>query len=93
MQNTVPLYELEKRMDRFHAYMDRKNPDWEFTAIFGKVNLYYFTGTMQDGVLLIPRDENAVFWVRNSYSRALDESLLKTYGRWEVSVMLQENQS
>ncbi len=77
MQNIVPLYELEKRMTRFHAYMDRKNPDWEFTAIFGKVNLYYFTGTMQDGVLLIPRDEAAVFWVRNSYSRALDESLFK----------------
>jgi len=74
MQNNVPLFELENRMTRFHAHMDCKNPDWEYTAIFGKVNLYYFTGTMQDGVLLIPRDEDAVFWVRNSYSRALDES-------------------
>ncbi len=77
MQNNVPLFELENRMTRFHAHMDRKNPDWEYAAIFGKVNLYYFTGTMQDGVLLIPRDEDAVFWVRNNYSRALDESLFK----------------
>jgi Xaa-Pro aminopeptidase len=77
MQNNVPLFELENRMTRFHAHMDCKNPDWEYTAIFGKVNLYYFTGTMQDGVLLIPRDEDAVFWVRNSYSRALDESNFK----------------
>ncbi len=77
MQNNVPLFELENRMARFHAHMDCKNPDWEYTAIFGKVNLYYFTGTMQDGVLLIPRDEDAVFWVRNSYTRALDESNFK----------------
>ncbi len=61
-------------MVRFHKHMDCKTPDWEYTAIFGKVNLYYFTGTMQDGVLLIPRNEDAVFWVRNRYSRALDES-------------------
>jgi Xaa-Pro aminopeptidase len=57
--------------------MDAKNPDWEFTAVFGKVNLYYFTGTMQDAVLLIPRDGDAEFWIRNSYERALDESNFK----------------
>lgn len=77
MQNNVPFFELENRMNRFHSHMDCKKPDWEYTAIFGKVNLYYFTGTMQDGVLLIPRDEDAVFWVRNSYTRALDESNFK----------------
>jgi Xaa-Pro aminopeptidase len=54
--------------------MDEECPDWEMTAIFGKVNQYYFTGTMQDGVLLIPRDGEAVFWVRQSVERALDES-------------------
>lgn len=74
MQNNVPLAELENRMSRFHAQMDNKYPDWEYAAIFGKVNLYYFTGTMQDGVLLIPKRDEPVFWVRNSYSRALDES-------------------
>jgi Xaa-Pro aminopeptidase len=30
---------------------------------------------MQDGMLIIPRDDNATFWVRRSYERALDESL------------------
>ncbi len=54
--------------------MGRDNPDWETAAIFGKINLYYFTGTMQDGLLHIPRDDDAVFWVRRSYERALDES-------------------
>ncbi|MDD2473393.1 MAG: M24 family metallopeptidase, partial [Methanoculleus sp.] len=43
-------------------------------AIFGRVNQFYLTGTMQDGVLLIPRDGEAVLRVRRSFERALDES-------------------
>lgn len=62
-------------MDRFIARMDTDNPGWECAVLFGRINLYYFTGTMQDGMLLIPRDREAVFWVRRSYERALHESL------------------
>jgi Xaa-Pro dipeptidase len=56
--------------------MDRDSPGWEMAAIFGRVNLYYFTGTVQDGVLLIRPYCDPVFWVRRSYERALDESPL-----------------
>jgi Xaa-Pro aminopeptidase len=55
--------------------MDADNPGWEMAVIFSKINLYYFTGTMQDGMLLIPRNDKAVLWVRRSYERAMDESL------------------
>jgi Xaa-Pro dipeptidase len=75
MKAQVPLDELATRMDRFRAAMTSANPDWEIAAVVGKVNLYYFTGTMQDGLLLIPRQDEAVFWVRRSYERAVDESL------------------
>lgn len=75
MITQVPLTELQTRMQRFRAEMDATSPDWEIVAIFGKINLYYFTGTMQDGVLLIPRQDEAVFWVRRSFERAKDESL------------------
>nr|WP_330217444.1 Xaa-Pro peptidase family protein [Methanosphaerula palustris] len=61
-------------MSRFRTQMDKNHPDWEIVAILGKVDLYYFTGTIQDGILLIPRNDEAVFWVRQSYERALDES-------------------
>lgn len=71
----VPLHELEGRLEGFRIRMERDNPGWELAAIFGRINLYYFTGTMQDGVLLIPGDGEPVFWVRRSYQRALDESL------------------
>ena len=62
-------------MKRFRARMDAENPNWELAAFFGRVNQYYFTGTMQDSVLLVPRDGDAAFWVRRSFERAGDESL------------------
>lgn len=75
MKKQVPLTELDTRMSRFRAKMEATSPGWEMAVIFSKVNLYYFTGTMQEGMLLIPREDEAVFWVRRSYERALDESL------------------
>jgi len=75
MQIRVPIKELNSRIERFRKQMDRDHPDWQLTAVFSKINLYYFTGTMQEGVLFIPRFEEAVFWVRRSYERAAEESL------------------
>ncbi|MDD1709425.1 MAG: Xaa-Pro peptidase family protein [Methanoregulaceae archaeon] len=75
MQGKVPRSELRDRMNRFKALMDKDNPDWELSVIFGNINTYYFTGTMQDGVLLIPNDGEAEYWVRRSIDRARDESL------------------
>lgn len=74
MHRQVPARELHDRMDRFCDRMDTENPGWEIAALFGKVNLYYFTGTIQDGVLLIRDNRDAVFWVRRSYERAIKES-------------------
>jgi Xaa-Pro aminopeptidase len=71
----VPASELTARLARFRAEMDRRSPGWSLAAITEKINLYYFTGTIQDGLLLIPRDGEAVFWVRKSYERARCESL------------------
>ncbi|HVP96483.1 Xaa-Pro peptidase family protein [Methanoregula sp.] len=70
----VPAHELLTRMARFRDRMDRDHPDWESAGITGKINLYYFTGTIQDGLLFIPRDGEAVFWVRRSFERATAES-------------------
>jgi Xaa-Pro dipeptidase len=71
----VPLTELDDRLKRFRTRMDKTRPGWELAAITAKIPLYYFTGTMQDGLLLIPQDGAAVFWVRQSFERAVDESL------------------
>ncbi|MBZ2165800.1 M24 family metallopeptidase [Methanobacterium spitsbergense] len=73
----TPVKELENRMERFRTLMDEFNPEWEIAVIFSKINLYYFTGTMQEGMLIIPRNKEATFWVRRSYERALNESLFQ----------------
>ncbi|NLP13318.1 MAG: aminopeptidase P family protein [Clostridium sp.] len=75
MITKTPISELNSRMERFRAVMDECNPGWEMAVVFSKVNLYYFTGTMPEGMLLIPRDDEAVLWVRRSFERAQDESL------------------
>ena len=69
----VPAGELEARLEKFRHLMDEMHPGWEMAAVNHKVAMYYFTGTMQDGVLLI-RPQDAVFWVRRSFERACNES-------------------
>lgn len=74
MNKKVPLSELQNRMKRFRDKMSEINPDWELAVIISKVNQYYFAGTMQDGMILIPREQEAEYWVRRSFQRAVDES-------------------
>ena len=69
----VPASELEARLQKFRTAMEAEHPGWEMVAINHKVAMYYFTGTMQDGVLII-RPQDAIFWVRRSYARACIES-------------------
>lgn len=69
----VPANELEARLHKFRTAMEAEHPGWEMVAINHKVAMYYFTGTMQDGVLII-RPQDAIFWVRRSYDRACKES-------------------
>lgn len=78
MQNQVPSTELQSRMSRFREQMSTANPDWQIAVIVSKINLYYFTGTMQEGMLWIPRNDDAIFWVRRSFERALMESAFTT---------------
>ena len=69
----VPAGELEARLERFRRAMDAAHPGWEMAAVNHKVAMYYFTGTIQEGVLLI-RPQDAVFWVRRCFERACNES-------------------
>ena len=71
----VPKTELDQRLKRFRMIMDKREPEWELALVIGKINQYYFTGTMQEGLLFIPREGEAVYYVRRSYERAVDESL------------------
>ena len=71
----MPAEELRNRMERFRKRMDLMRPEWELAIVITKVNLYYLTGTMPEGMLVIPRGEPEVLWVRRSYERSKAESL------------------
>ena len=45
--------------------------------IIDKINIFYYTGTIQDGVLFVPADGIVVFFIRRSLERAKTESPLK----------------
>ncbi|ADD67245.1 peptidase M24 [Denitrovibrio acetiphilus DSM 12809] len=72
--NLVPKEELQSRLTAFRKKMDEHNNGWNVAFIIDKVNLFYLTGTQQNGILVIPRSSDAVFFVRRSYQRAELES-------------------
>jgi Xaa-Pro aminopeptidase len=74
MESIIPASELNRRLLRFREIMNSQNPDWEIAFIFSKINLLYFTGSMPDGMLIIPREGNATLWVRRSFERTSGES-------------------
>ena len=56
--------------------MTSRFPRWESAVIMENVNQYYFTGTIQDGVVIIQRDGKFIYGVRRSLERARAESPL-----------------
>lgn len=68
--------ELDERLLRFIRATDESCPGWDTAVILGRVNQYYFTGTMQDGMLVIKKNGTLFYFVRRSYERAKDESRL-----------------
>ena len=70
----VPGEELNSRLAALRARLSAADPDWKLALVSHKINLYYLTGTMQDGVLTVTPDE-AILWVRRSLDRAQRESL------------------
>lgn len=74
MNQIVPKSELKNRMSNFRKHMDSIYPEWEIAILFTNISLYYFTGTMQNGMLVIQKDGDEILWVYRSYERAVDES-------------------
>ncbi|MDR2053136.1 MAG: M24 family metallopeptidase [Treponema sp.] len=74
--------EYRERRRRFTRAMNSRCPRWETAVFIDNVNQFYFTGTMQDGILFIRRDaaspegSRLLYGVRRSFARAKMESPL-----------------
>ncbi len=66
--------ELQLRANKFYETMSRYAPNWDIAVIVDKINQYYFTGTMQNGVLVFLQRGDMHFFVKKSYERAKFES-------------------
>lgn len=70
----VPADELSARLTRLRLAMSQRDPAWSMMILDNKIDLYYLTGTMPDGALVVTPDE-AVLFVRHSTDGARQESL------------------
>ncbi|MDV0442226.1 Xaa-Pro peptidase family protein [Methanorbis furvi] len=74
MDQTLPKSESKNRISNLISALDSSGMDWDTALVFSRVNLYYLTGTIQDGVLVLRRNGDVQFFVRRSFERAKSES-------------------
>jgi Xaa-Pro dipeptidase len=72
----VPRAELEARCKNLQNEMETAG--MHAVLILQQADKFYFSGTVQDGVVFIPSQGNLVFMVRKSLDRALEESGLES---------------
>ncbi len=72
----LPKDESNNRFQQLFEQLNNYGQDWDSALIIDRINLYYFTGTMPDGVLLIRRNGDIFLFVRRSYERSCEESPL-----------------
>lgn len=70
----TPDAEIQKRIQIFREKM--AGAGIHFSIIMGNVNLFYFSGTAQKGVLVIPLDSEPLLFVEKNQDRARRESPL-----------------
>lgn len=66
--------ELTFRIDKLRIKMDERKID--FAIIFQNIDIFYFTGTMQNAVLIIPKNGDILFFVKKSVERAQKETYI-----------------
>ncbi len=69
MEYSPSKQELENRINNLFDLL-KKQDAFDTAMIINRVNQYYFTGTMQDGILIIKKNGDVAFFVRRSYERA-----------------------
>jgi Xaa-Pro dipeptidase len=71
----TPKEEIETRLEGFRKRMTAEGIS--FAVILQNVDLFYFTGTLQKGLLIVPVDGPPLFFIERSLYRATEESPLE----------------
>ena len=75
-ETNPPVTEFRNRMARLFQELQRQGDRFDTALVYNRVNQYYLTGTMQDGLLVVRRNGDILYFVRKSYERARLESPL-----------------
>lgn len=73
-QQYVPAEEIKKRLQALRKEMAKK--EWDAVLIVQNVDLVYFSGTMQNALLFVPRDGEEMLMVKKYGERAQRESAI-----------------
>lgn len=73
----APAAEFQQRIDRLFAALAQRGTPYDTAIIYNRVNQYYLTGTMQDGLLVLRKSGDVIYFVRKSFERAKLESPLE----------------
>jgi len=73
----IPFNELKSRWQRCQSMLQEYIPEAEGLLIFSRLNIYYFTGTMGNGVFWLPVEGQPVLLCRRGLERAKLESPLE----------------
>jgi Xaa-Pro aminopeptidase len=77
----VPSEEIDTRISRLQRTIASVGMDG--AIVLDGINMFYFTGTMQNAVLFVPADGDPVFFIRRSFERAKRETPLKKLFRFK----------
>lgn len=90
----MPADELHRRHERCRALLEQHAPQASGMLVFSRINIYYLTGTLGNGVFWLPREGTPVLMVRHGLERCMLESPLehivpfRSYG--DISSILEE---
>lgn len=68
---------VKLRIEKLHQHLCAQEENWDVAFIVGRINQYYYTGTMQDGLFVLKRDGSAALFARKSHLRAQEECLIE----------------
>lgn len=64
-----------ERIKKLKSELERKKID--LALIFQNKDLFYFSGTMQSGVLAVPKNGEPILFIQRNYERAIGETWIK----------------
>jgi len=68
--------EVEGRIKKLFETVNAQNSDWDAVFLVDKINQYYLTGTMQDGLFVLKKDGSYAYFARRSFERAKEEAII-----------------